>query len=60
VGSLFIEEDEVVGTKSTRDELVSWLVRGVSKHTHVHDKANLLGNRNCSGANRHDRRDHTN
>jgi disease resistance protein RPM1 len=33
VGSLFIEEDEVVGIKSTRDELVSWLVRGVSKHS---------------------------
>jgi len=26
VGSLFIEEGEVVGIESTRDELVSWLV----------------------------------
>jgi disease resistance protein RPM1 len=33
VGSLFIEEDEVVGIKSTRDELVSWLVGGVSKRS---------------------------
>jgi hypothetical protein len=32
VGSLFIEEDEVVGIESTRDELVSWLVGEVSKH----------------------------
>jgi disease resistance protein RPM1 len=31
VGSLFIEEDEVVGIESTRDELVSWVVGGVSK-----------------------------
>jgi disease resistance protein RPM1 len=33
VGSLFIEEDEVVGIESTRDELVSWLVGGVSKRS---------------------------
>jgi disease resistance protein RPM1 len=33
VGSLFIEEDEVVGIESTRDELVSWLVGEVSKHS---------------------------
>jgi disease resistance protein RPM1 len=32
VGSLFIEEDEVVGIES-RDELVSWLVGGVSKRS---------------------------
>jgi disease resistance protein RPM1 len=31
VGSLFIEEDEVVGFESTKDELVSWLVGGASK-----------------------------
>jgi disease resistance protein RPM1 len=31
VGSLFIEEDEVVGIESMRDELVSWFVGGVSK-----------------------------
>ncbi|XP_062160716.1 disease resistance protein RPM1-like [Alnus glutinosa] len=30
VGSLFIEEDEVVGIESTRDELISWLVGGAS------------------------------
>ncbi|XP_062162219.1 disease resistance protein RPM1-like [Alnus glutinosa] len=33
VGSLFIEEDEVVGIESTRDELISWLVGGVSKRS---------------------------
>ncbi|GLT52859.1 hypothetical protein SLA2020_261740 [Shorea laevis] len=33
VGSLFIEEDEVVGIESTRDELVSWLVGGASKRS---------------------------
>ena len=33
VGSLFTEEDEVVGMESTRDELVSWLVGGVSKRS---------------------------
>jgi disease resistance protein RPM1 len=33
VGSLFIEEDEVVGIESTREELVSWLVGGVSKRS---------------------------
>ncbi|XP_062162299.1 disease resistance protein RPM1-like [Alnus glutinosa] len=33
VGSLFIEDDEVVGIESTRDELVSWLVGGVSKRS---------------------------
>jgi disease resistance protein RPM1 len=33
VGSLFIKEDEVVGIESTRDELVSWLVGGVSKRS---------------------------
>jgi disease resistance protein RPM1 len=33
VGSLFIGEDEVVGIESTRDELVSWLVGGVSKRS---------------------------
>jgi disease resistance protein RPM1 len=33
VGSLFIEEDEVVGIESTRDELISWLVRGASKRS---------------------------
>ncbi|XP_059438808.1 disease resistance protein RPM1-like [Corylus avellana] len=33
VGSLFIEEDEVVGIESTRDELVSWMVGGASKRS---------------------------
>ncbi|XP_062162302.1 disease resistance protein RPM1-like [Alnus glutinosa] len=33
VGSLFIEEDEVVGIESTRDELVSKLMGGVSKRS---------------------------
>ncbi|XP_059440343.1 disease resistance protein RPM1-like [Corylus avellana] len=33
VGALFIGEDEVVGIESTRDELVSWLVGGVSKRS---------------------------
>jgi disease resistance protein RPM1 len=33
VGSLFIEEDEVVGIESTRDELVSWLVGEASKRS---------------------------
>jgi len=33
VGSLFIEEDEVVGIESMRDELISWLVGGVSKRS---------------------------
>jgi disease resistance protein RPM1 len=33
VGSLFIEEDEVVGIESTRDELVGWLVGGASKRS---------------------------
>ncbi|XP_059436293.1 disease resistance protein RPM1-like [Corylus avellana] len=33
VGALFIEEDEVVGIESTKDELVSWLVGGVSKRS---------------------------
>jgi predicted ATP-dependent serine protease len=33
VGLLFIEEDKVVGIESTRDELISWLVGGVSKHS---------------------------
>jgi disease resistance protein RPM1 len=33
VGSLFIKEDEVVCIESTRDELVSWLVGGVSKRS---------------------------
>jgi len=33
VGSLFIEEDEVVGIEPTREELVSWLVGGVSKRS---------------------------
>jgi disease resistance protein RPM1 len=33
VGSLFIEEDEVVGIESTRDELVSRLMGGVSKRS---------------------------
>ncbi|XP_059436275.1 disease resistance protein RPM1-like [Corylus avellana] len=33
VGSLFIEEDEVVGIESTRDELISWLVGGEFKRS---------------------------
>ncbi|XP_059436414.1 disease resistance protein RPM1-like [Corylus avellana] len=33
VGSLFIEEDEVVGIEATRDELVSWLVGEASKRS---------------------------
>ncbi|XP_062162216.1 putative disease resistance protein At1g50180 [Alnus glutinosa] len=33
VGSLFIQEDEVVGFESIRDELVSWLVGGASKRS---------------------------
>jgi disease resistance protein RPM1 len=33
VGALFIEEDEVVGIESTRDELVSWLVGEASKRS---------------------------
>jgi disease resistance protein RPM1 len=33
VGSLFIEEDEVVGIESTRDELLSWLVGEASKRS---------------------------
>jgi disease resistance protein RPM1 len=33
VGSLFIEEDEVEGIESMRDELVSWLVGGASKRS---------------------------
>ncbi|XP_059438963.1 disease resistance protein RPM1-like isoform X2 [Corylus avellana] len=33
LGSLFIEEDEVVGIESTRDELVSWMVGGESKRS---------------------------
>jgi disease resistance protein RPM1 len=33
VGSLFIEEDKVIGIESTRDELVSWLVGGASKRS---------------------------
>uniref|UniRef100_A0A5B6ZBD2 Putative disease resistance protein RPM1 n=2 Tax=Davidia involucrata TaxID=16924 RepID=A0A5B6ZBD2_DAVIN len=31
VASLFIEEAEVVGIESPRDELISWLVKGASK-----------------------------
>ncbi|XP_059436287.1 uncharacterized protein LOC132169237 [Corylus avellana] len=33
VGALFIEEDEVVGIESTKDELISWLVGEASKHS---------------------------
>ncbi|GLT52863.1 hypothetical protein SLA2020_261770 [Shorea laevis] len=33
VGSLFIEEDEVVGIESTRDEFISWLVGGASQRS---------------------------
>ncbi|XP_059436277.1 disease resistance protein RPM1-like [Corylus avellana] len=33
VGSLFMEEDEVVGIEYTRDELASWLVGGESKRS---------------------------
>jgi disease resistance protein RPM1 len=33
VGSLSIEEDDVVGIESTRDELISWLVGGASKRS---------------------------
>ncbi|KAI5346940.1 hypothetical protein L3X38_014819 [Prunus dulcis] len=32
VASLFIEEAEVVGVESARDELINWLVEGASKH----------------------------
>ncbi|KAM3694181.1 hypothetical protein ACJW31_07G040800 [Castanea mollissima] len=33
VGSLFIEDGEVVGIESTRDELISWLVGGPSRRS---------------------------
>ncbi|KAB1221577.1 Disease resistance protein RPM1 [Morella rubra] len=33
VGSLFVEEGEVVGIESTRDELVSWLVSGATRRS---------------------------
>jgi disease resistance protein RPM1 len=33
VGSLFIEEGEVVGIASPRDELVSWLVGGATRRS---------------------------
>ncbi|XP_059436544.1 disease resistance protein RPM1-like [Corylus avellana] len=33
MGALFIEEDEVVGIESTRDELISWLVGEASKRS---------------------------
>lgn len=33
VGSLFIEDDEVVGIESTRDEFISWLVGGASRRS---------------------------
>ncbi|ONI25134.1 hypothetical protein PRUPE_2G283200 [Prunus persica] len=32
VASLFIEEAQVVGVESARDELINWLVEGASKH----------------------------
>ncbi|XP_021830354.1 disease resistance protein RPM1-like isoform X1 [Prunus avium] len=32
VASLFIQEAEVVGIESARDELINWLVKGASKH----------------------------
>ena len=35
VGSLFVEEDEVVGIESTKDKLISWLVGGVSKRSMI-------------------------
>ena len=33
MGSLFIEDGEVVGIESTRDELISWLVGGPSRRS---------------------------
>jgi disease resistance protein RPM1 len=35
VGSLFIEEGEVVGIESTRDELVSWLLGGATRRSMI-------------------------
>jgi disease resistance protein RPM1 len=35
VGSLFIEEGEVVGIESTRDDLVSWLLGGAIKRSMI-------------------------